>query len=110
LLALGLAKTVEAATIHKKLVALADPERLQASHVTAHPVDVDAARMGAPLGCIKCTRDTIDARNGPSACREINGVATCPAADVQRPTRRRILRGELDEGRRNGIALPRRDA
>jgi hypothetical protein len=110
LLALTVGEAVEAAPIDKEFVVLADPERLQASHVTTHPVDIDAARMSALLGCIERTRDTVHARNRPSASSQVNGVATCPAADVQRPTWRSILCAELGEGRGNSVALPRRDA
>jgi hypothetical protein len=109
-LALAVGKAMQAPAVDKEFMTIPDSERLQASDVTLHPVDTDAARPRAAPGCLQRSRDAIDARDRPSAPSQVDGIATCPAADVQGPTWRRILFADFDEGRGNSVALPRRDA
>lgn len=109
-IAFAVGKAMQAPAVDEEFMTIPDSEHLQAGDVTLHPVHADAARRRAAPGCIQRSRDAIDARDRPSAPSQVNGIATCPTADVQGPTRRRILFADFDKGRGNSVALPRRDA
>src|SRR5439155_22022935 len=71
-LALGIGEAVQAAAIDQELVAVTDPECLQASDVAEDPVDIDTAHTGAAPRPVQCARDAVDAGDGPAALGEVD--------------------------------------
>jgi len=101
---------MKTAAVEHEVKLLADPGSLEAGDVALDPLDFDPGFLRSRARRAERLSDAVDRAHRPALLREVHGVASGPAAHVERAGRLRPLRSEPLQLRRPLGTLPRRDS